>query len=174
MSSAPEIVRTGSWIRVDRRARRFGAFALVFSIVFVILPFTASPRAGNVVSIFAFCWCVAALGLFLAVRLVRAGLWLAANGIVVRNPLRTVTVSLEEADQFVSAVASGVGNGTPCPILKRRHGRDVGIWALGREGFVWSFRRYTDEMRPLCDELNRALDRLQSSNAPQHHESLPL
>lgn len=158
-------MRTGSWVRVARRTRCFTALALLFSIAFVAISFSASSSAGNTVSIFAFCWCCAALGLLLAVRFARAGVWIAADGIVVRNPFRTVTVPLEDADQFVAGIAAGSGNGTPCPILKRRHGRSVGVWALGREGFVWSFRRYTDEMHPLCDELNAALSTLARRNA---------
>lgn len=158
----PERVSTGLWFRTERRTRGFAAYAVLFAIGFLIIPFLASPRAGNVVSIFAFCWCLSALGLFVAVRLARAGLRMAPDGVVVRNPLRTVTVPLGDADEFVAAVASGPGNGTPCPVLKRRQGRSVGIWALGREGFVWNFRRHTADMRPLCDELNATLHALQS------------
>jgi hypothetical protein len=97
------------------------------------------------------------LGLLLAKRLRQAGVWLGADGIVVRNPLRTWTVPINDVDSFAADVASGGGNGTPCPLLRQRHGRPIGVWALGREGVVWRFGRYQHELEPLCDQLNAVL-----------------
>jgi hypothetical protein len=117
---------------------------------------------GAFLAIVAFCLCLAVPGLFLARRLSNAGVWIGADGIVVRNPVRTIPVPLRDAESFVPGVASGGGNGTPCPILKRKHGRPVGVWALGREGVVWRFGRYQHEMEPLCDQLNTVLRTLQA------------
>jgi hypothetical protein len=162
-------VRAGSWVRVTRRTRGFTAFGLLCSMVFALIPVivllssskqSSVSSVGGFIGVEIFCLCVAVPGLLFTRRLSRAGLWMAADGIVVRNPLRTITVSVSDADEFVAGLAAGAGNGTPCPILKRRHGRPVAIWALGREGFVWSFRRYGGEMKPLCDELNHVLSTL--------------
>jgi hypothetical protein len=100
---------------------------------------------------------MAALGLLLAHRLRQAGVWLGPDRVVVRNPLRTWMIPLSDATGFAGGVAAGGGNGTPCPLLRRRHGRPVGIWALGREGVVWHFGRYQYELEPLCDQLNVVL-----------------
>jgi hypothetical protein len=105
----------------------------------------------------AFFFGMAALGLVLAHRLRQAGVWLDEDRIVFRNPFRTWTIPISDADSFAAGVASGGGNGTPCPLLRRRHGRPVGVWALGREGVVWRFGRYQHELEPLCDELNAVL-----------------
>jgi hypothetical protein len=110
---------------------------------------------------------LAAVGLLFARRLTRTGLWLGADGIVVRNPLRTVSVPIDDADSFITGVARGGTNGTPCPLLRRRHGSAVGVWALGREGVVWRFGRYERGFQPLCDELNAVLQSLKAECGPE-------
>jgi hypothetical protein len=103
----------------------------------------------------------AACGLWIARRVARAGLWVAADGVVVRNPLRTLTLSVNDVASFSPGVARGVGNGTPCPILKSKRGVVIGIWALGRDGLAWRTTRHLHEMEPLCDDLNALLHGLQ-------------
>ena len=49
-------------------------------------------------------------------------------------------------------------------MLQRKHGRSIGVWALGREGVVWRFGRYQHEMEPLCDELNVVLSTVRASS----------
>jgi hypothetical protein len=100
-------------------------------------------------------------GLWVARRVARAGLWVAADGVVVRNPLRTLTLSVNDVASFSPGVARGVGNGTPCPILKSKQGVVIGIWALGRDGLAWRMTRYLHEMEPLCEDLNALLHGLQ-------------
>jgi hypothetical protein len=87
------------------------------------------------------------------------------DGIVVQNPLSTTTIALSDADGFVAGTAKGVGNGTPCPILKLKHAGGVGVWALGREGVIWKFKRYEQELQPLCDQLNATLDDLKTQRS---------
>jgi hypothetical protein len=82
--------------------------------------------------------------------------------IVIRNPFRTWTIPIDDADSFAEGVASGSGNGTPCPLLRRRHGRPVGVWALGGDGVIGRFGRYVRDLQPLCDELNAALASLKT------------
>ena len=102
------------------------------------------------------------LPLLFAWRIGTAGIWIGREGIVVQGPLRTWTIPLEEAHVFSPGVQPGYGpNGTPCPMLTRDGGRPVGVWALGREGWVWRYDRYLSELEPLCDELNAVLRRVQ-------------
>jgi hypothetical protein len=120
---------------------------------------------GDYLGVGAFFFGLAGVGLLLARRLATAGLLMATDGVVVRNPLRTVTVPLSDVEGFVPGVTASGGNGTPCPMLKRRHGPTVGVWALGREGLVWRFGRYQRDLGPLCDELNVALRGIQTTCA---------
>lgn len=107
---------------------------------------------------------LAAPGLWMARRLAQAGLWVSAYGLIVRNPLHTYFIALADVEAFASGVLPG-NNGTPCPVVKRRQGRSVGVWALGREGVIWRYDRYAREMEPVCDELNDLLDTLRGRRA---------
>jgi hypothetical protein len=110
---------------------------------------------------------LAGAGLVFARRLATAGLLMAGDGVVVRNPLRTVSLPLGDVEGFSAGVTETGGNGTPCPMLRRRHGPAIGVWALGREGVVWRFKRYQRGLEPLCDELNGVLRRIQAAqNTP--------
>lgn len=163
-SQSAEDVRAEVWVRKKGRTRSAAAWAVGVALVWLLLPlagFAASHgySVGGWIGLVAFCWGVAVVALLSARRFARTGVWLASDGVVIRNPARTVVVPLGDAEEFVPGVA-GSGNGTPCPVLKRRQGQQVGIWALGREGFIWSFKRYSKEMQPLCDELNSVLQTL--------------
>ncbi len=91
-------------------------------------------------------------------QIARAGLWIGPDGLVIRGPLRKWKVQPSEAVRFAPGVQRGAGNGTPCPILERVDGTPVGVWALGREGLIWSFDNYLEELKPLCDWLNQLLE----------------
>ena len=97
--------------------------------------------------------------LWLAWRIERAGLLFEQRAVVVRGPLRTWTVPLEEVvgfDPGERPPVQGV-NGTHCPRMRRAHGRPILVWALGRDGVIWNFGRYLRELEPECDELNAKL-----------------
>jgi hypothetical protein len=47
-------------------------------------------------------------------------------------------------------------------MLTRDGGPPVGVWALGREGWVWRYDRHLTELEPLCDELNTVLRRVRA------------
>jgi hypothetical protein len=53
-------------------------------------------------------------------------------------------------------------------VLTQADGTKTGVWALGREGLIWNFDQYLEEMRPLCDRLNVELERLY----PDHVQTL--
>lgn len=113
-----------------------------------------TPVIGGAVFFLAF----AVPSAWLAWRISRAGLWIGADGILIRGPLRTWRIRQSEAVRFVPGVQSGPGNGTPCPMLERVKGAEVGVWALGIEGLIWKFDEYLEELEPLCGQLNELLE----------------
>ena len=71
-------------------------------------------------------------------------------------------LAARSVERFHPGVA-GAGNGTPCPVLVRTDGRPVGVWALGSEAFTFGYRRALEDMRPLCEELDKLLAGVQPS-----------
>ena len=114
---------------------------------------------GNALAIMALALAFAAPSCVIGKRLLSAGLWVSAETVVVRGPLKTRTVATDEVQSFDPGVLPG-GNGTPCVMLRLKNGTDIGIWALGREGLIFRFKAYLDELRPACDQLNALLDTL--------------
>jgi hypothetical protein len=155
-------VRRDAWLR---RPSRLRWFVLIVGVIFAMaLPKaigaaedggTSSALAGAAVIL-----ALAAPYLYFAGRIARSGIWLGADGIVIRGPFRTRRISGSSAVSFGPGVQPGAGNGTPCPILTRADGSEVGVWALGIESLVWNFGGSLEEMRPLCDELNALLEEL--------------
>jgi hypothetical protein len=161
-----EVARS-AWIRNRRRTRVWAALAVLWSVVFACLLFIPGNLSlGGYVALGALYFGIAALGLVLARRVARAGVWIGPEGIVVRGPFRTQWVRLADAETFVPGLQGGAGNGTPCPTLKRRGGRAVGVWALGRRNIVFRYQRLFGEIQPLCDELNELLTTMQSAAPP--------
>jgi hypothetical protein len=160
-------VAPNAWIRNRRRTRAWAGIAALWSVVFAGLlflpghaPSPASPGAYVVVG--AIYFGIAALGIVFAGRVARAGLWIGANGIVVRGPFRTLSVALDDAEVFGPGLQGRGGNGVPCPMLTRRDGRAVGVWALGRRNIWFRYRRLCQEIQPLCDELNALVEAVRS------------
>jgi hypothetical protein len=161
-----EVARS-AWIRNRRRTRVWAVLAALWSVVFACLLFIPGNLSlGGYVALGALYFGIAALGLVLARRVARAGVWIGPEGIVVRGPFRTQWVRLADAETFVPGLQGGAGNGTPCPTLKRRGGRAVGVWALGRRNIVFRYQRLFGEIQPLCDELNELLTTMQSAAPP--------
>jgi hypothetical protein len=154
-----------AWIRNRRRTRAWAAIAVTWSVVFACLLFVSgdlngSRTLGEILGLGAFYFGIAAVGIVVAVRVARAGLWLGPDGIVVRGPFRTQSVALDEAARFVPGLQGRGGNGTPCPMLERRGRRAVGVWALGRRNIWFRYQRLCQEIQPLCDELNELVGTL--------------
>jgi hypothetical protein len=153
------------WIRNGRRTRAWAALAVVWSVVFACLQFIPGQPPGHMtlagyLGLGAFYFGIAALGMAFAARVAKAGLWIGPDGIVVRGPFRTRSVALENAAVFVPGLQGGGGNGTPCPMLERHHGRAVGVWALGRRNIWFHYERLCHEIQPLCNELNELVETL--------------
>lgn len=163
-------IEPNTWIRKQRRTRQFATFAVCWSLAMLVIPLIVllgdnsnwHNTPGNDVGLSLFFVALAAPGFWMARRLAGAGLWMGADSIMVRGPVRTRTLALADVNSFAPGVLAGGNNGTPCPVLKRAHGPAVGVWALGREGVFWRYARYADEMEPLCDELNDLLRKLKA------------
>jgi hypothetical protein len=157
-------VATSEWIRNRRRTRVWAGLAVLWSVVFACLMFIpGNLSTAGYVALGALYFGIAGLGLVFARRVATAGVWIGPEGIVVRGPFRTQSVRLADAQAFVPGLQGGAGNGTPCPTLKRRGGRAVGVWALGRRNIVFRYQRLFGEIQPLCDELNELLTAVQSA-----------
>jgi hypothetical protein len=164
-----------AWLASPRRIWGFQLTALVMALAFagmaLALPGeTATERAlGAAVFTLVF----SGPCLLFAWRIRRAGLWMGPDGVVIRGPLRTWRIPSTEIVAFVPGVQPSVGNGTPCPLLTRVDSLPVGIWALGREGWVWSFDDYLEELASLCDRLNALLDELYPSHPLPAFQAAP-
>jgi hypothetical protein len=160
-------VASSVWMRNGRRTRAWGAVAILWSVVFATLLFRPTgpnqymTTVGYLV-IGVFYLGIAGLGLALAGRVARAGLWIGPDGIVVRGPFTTHSVALLDAGLFVPGLQGRGGNGTPCPLLERQDRRAVGVWALGRRNVWFRYERLCQEIQPLCDELNSLVASLRS------------
>jgi hypothetical protein len=163
------------WIRNRRRTRAWAAVAVAWSAAFASLLFVGGDLDGSLpasLALGAFYFGIAALGIVLAVRIARAGVWLGRPGIVVRGPFRTQTVALDHAGCFGPGLQGAGGNGTPCPMLERESRRAVGVWALGRRNIWFRYQRLCDEIQPLCDDLNELVRSLRAEERPSHTRPL--
>jgi hypothetical protein len=161
-------VAPNTWIRNQRRTRAWAAMAAVWSVVFagvLFLPGHTPSHAGPAayVALGAFYLGIAAVGIVFAARVARAGLWIGTDGIVVRGPFRTWSVALDAADVFAPGLQGRGGNGVPCPMLTRRAGPAVGVWALGRRNIWFRYGRICQEIEPLCGELNELVASMQTA-----------
>ena len=151
-------VTANVWLRNRRRTRAWATVAAVWSVGFACLLFIPPGKSlGEYLVLGAFYFGIAALGMVLARRVAIAGVRIGPQAIVVRGPFRTRRVSIADAEAFVPGLQGGGGNGTPCPMLQRRNGRPVGVWALGRRNVWFRYERLAQEIQPLCDELTKLI-----------------
>jgi hypothetical protein len=109
------VVARNAWIRNRRRTRVWAAIAVLWSLVFACLLFIpGDPQShrtlGDYLGLGAFYFGIAALGMAFASRVAKAGVWIGPDGIEVRGPFRTRSVSIADAE--VSFRASRGGRGT--------------------------------------------------------------
>jgi hypothetical protein len=155
-------VASDLWMRKAVRTRGSALFAVANAVAWATMFFVAkNPRWHRTVwenlALALFFFGVALLSLLYARRLARAGLFVSADGVTIRGPLFTRTVSLADAQSFVPGIQPSFGNGTPCPMLERKGGHALGVWALGREGFISGYSKYLEDLQPLCDQLNELI-----------------
>ena len=86
-----------------------------------------------------------------ALRVLRSGVTINDETVVVLGPVRTRRVPLAEAENF----APGLGAAGRQPTISLRRGREpsVGVWAPTRSGFVWILKRLVDAFQQLAAEL---------------------
>jgi hypothetical protein len=160
-------VAPGEWLRNRRRTHAWaaicGAWAVLFAAL-ILLPghLPDGGSAGEIAGVVAVYAAIVAAGLWLGQRVARAGVWLGPDAIVIRGPFRTQSVALGDAERFAPGLQGRGGNGVPCPMLARRHGSAVGVWALGQRNIWFRYARMCDEIEPLCDELNALVADLQA------------
>lgn len=158
------VLAPNEWLRRPRRIRRcvLAAVAMIAFDFILALRLASLPNAdGGTTSLLnglIFFLVFAAPCVWFAWRIARSGLWIRPGGLLIRGPLRVWRIQPSEAVRFVPGVQRGAGNGTPCPMLERLDGPPVGVWALGREGWIWRYDNYLEGLEPLCDRLNRLLD----------------
>lgn len=173
MNPATE-VRPNAWLRRPRRIWSFVVFlvAIAVGLVAMLVPLAGRSSANEGAMAYVWVLLFSALFtspyLFFAYRISRSGMWMGPDAIVIRGPLRTRTVAARSAVSFAPGVQASYRNGTPCPVLTQADGTKTGVWALGREGLIWNFDEYLEEMRPLCDRLNVELETLY----PDHVQTL--
>lgn len=140
---------------------------IVFDLVLAVQLAPSSAASGNVDLLNAVAFFVVFAGPcgWVAWRVATSGLWIGPEGLVIRGLFRSWAVRPAEALRFAPGVEKGAGNGTPCPMLERTDGDPVGVWALGREGWVWSYDRHLEELEPLCERLNQLLKQQQPEDA---------
>jgi hypothetical protein len=155
-------VATNMWMRKRRRTAGFAAYSFLLSAFWIAMIFDVAGKKatyehnGGLGVFVLFFLVLAGASTALGVRFARSGLWVSADGALVRVPLRTKRIAAHDIELFEPGV-HGPGNGVPCPILMRTDGRSVGVWALGSDALTFSSRRALESMRPLCEELDRLL-----------------
>ncbi|MHB1571278.1 MAG: hypothetical protein ACYC0H_19035 [Solirubrobacteraceae bacterium] len=102
-------------------------------------------------SVFGAMWASACV--LVGIRLMRAGLWIGEQEVVVRGPLRTRRLPRDQVTGFVVGGAL-----SPCPVLHQVHGRSVPVTALSSTGLLRSSEsKHAQTLAPLCDQLNETL-----------------
>jgi hypothetical protein len=157
-----------TWIRRRRRTIGFATYSFLLSAFWIAMIFDVAGKKatyehnGGLAVFVLFFLALAGASAALGVRFARSGLWVSADGVVVRGPLRTKRITTHDIERFEPGV-HGPGSGFPCPILMRTDGQSVGVWALGSEALTFSYRRALEDMRPLCEELDRLLATIKPS-----------
>lgn len=149
---------------------------IVFDFVLAVQLASSSAGAGgeaNVLNAVVFFLVFAGPCAWVAWRVATSGLWIGPEGLVIRGPFRSWAVQPEEALRFATGVQKGTGNGTPCPMLERTDGEPVGVWALGREGWIWSYDKHLEELEPLCEQLNQLLRQQQPQRSAWSETGAP-
>lgn len=165
-------ISANHWIRRPGRTRFGATLAVAMSVAALLAPWLwpvhGTQRAGGPAGLGAAallgCMALAAAGAWLARRLARTGLWVGADRVIVRNPIRTWTIELGNVRSFALAAPPGPrAHGDPVPVLCRREGPPVEVWALGRHHDAR--RPAAGELEPLCDGLNDLLLALRAPNS---------
>jgi hypothetical protein len=162
-----------TWLRrrqvttwIARYFRALAVFSVLVAACFLIIgPTSANHDAQTVGLAFAASFVVyAAFCEALARCYANRGLFVSADGIVVRNLFSTRRIGLHDAERFAPGVPAGL-NG-PCPMLMCRTGPAVGVGGLGVAALRWRYGAALGDLEPLCNLLNELLDGLRADPQP--------
>jgi hypothetical protein len=121
-------------------------------------------RAGDNLAMAVLCFPLAAVGFHVARRMAESGVWIGTDSVVVRGPVRTRVIATRDAIRFAAGASGAGANSTPMPVLIRSNGGPVGVWALGKEGFIWQYEPHVHRLEPVCDDLNDTLRAAQTEH----------
>lgn len=167
----PTRLRADVWIRDRVRVRLWAAAALALASFWVVMfvrnlqspgPWLAH-HPGERLSIAAFFLAIAAALGYVAFRVLRSGIRVSREQVVVRGPFWTRRLATQDVRGAAPGVQAGIGNGTPCPVLALADGRSAGVWALGRDGLIHSKERMLESLAPVCAELDALISELRRS-----------
>ena len=152
-------VARGVWIARKERNRRcavvWGTYAAASAgmSLYVVIG-RGHLHLGDRLGIAGFLLLPALACLRVALGCAKAGLMIRNSDIVIRGPLKTWTVRIEDVEGFRSGIQPGAANGTPGVLLNVRNRRPIPIWTLGADGFVWNFRKLAQSFAPTVESLN--------------------
>jgi len=158
-------VARGVWMRRESwrlgnaaMAAAFGLFCIAMGLEASVSGRATEGNAIGLVVIFALLAIVS--GAFL-IRILRAGLRIGPDGVVMRGVLGTHSFSASEVTGFAPGV-----RGSAVPLLSHNHGRPVGVFALGRTSLLRSSAGAdAQRLQPLCGELNALLATTQAAES---------
>jgi hypothetical protein len=97
----------------------------------------------------------------------RAGVTISPAAVIVRNPWRTVTVPVAQAEGFK---ANSYGNGNAAVMLRvtttgswGAPNRPIILAATYKGGFIWTAEKRAARLEPVAVEMNSALTRAQAA-----------
>ena len=167
MDSRPGFPTTRVWMRTQPRARIYAAVAFVLGLGLCAVPLVParhSPTSYPFWTSFVLFLSTDGIGIAIlvaGVRIARAGLWVDDNRLVVRGVLRTRTFALGDVDSVEPRPVDGSNRMTPCPEVRRKHGRPFPVFALAHDGFLQGGaagrRRQAQKVKADCDALNALL-----------------
>lgn len=154
-------VITGEWIQNRPRNRKtaipWGAMATFGALGFVAC-LAGSPQTPGLLLFALIFGAYGYLSFRTARGSLRAGLLVGTDEIVVRNPFKTVQLSRQEVERFVTGGQNyGFGNPVAGILVQLRDGSRVNVWTLAREGAVWNEKKIAHAWDATAEQLNTLL-----------------
>jgi hypothetical protein len=159
-------VARGCWLRNERRNRSFAATwgflaggSLVAGVVVLALSAGDGKPGGGLAAFAVFALMALGSGWY-ALGCARAGLFVADDHVLIRNPTRTREIASSDVVRFSAGDQPGrYGNPTPGVLLEVAGGRSYPVWTFAREGFVWHSRQNAHAWLATADSLNALVRR---------------
>lgn len=151
----------GRWLKNERRNRSFAATwgvmagcSLIAGVVVLTVSAGNGKLGGGLAAFAVFGMMGLATGWY-AVGCARAGLLVADDKIVIKNPTAKREVSTSDVRRFTAGEQPGqIANPTPGVMVELDDGRRYRVWTFAREGFVWNTARNVGRWNATADALN--------------------